>query len=80
MFLVAARALAEQVNDSDLDVGLVYPPLENIRAVSLKVAAAVATYAFNNNLAQVTAPSNLMEAMKDNMYYPAYSSSLIAKL
>lgn len=44
MMITAAEALAAQVTSSDLDSGCVYPPLSQIRKVSLKIAIAVADY------------------------------------
>jgi hypothetical protein len=42
LFATAARALADQVEESQLAVGCLYPPLSNIREVSARIAAAVA--------------------------------------
>ena len=42
MFLVAARALTEMVSEEDLALGSIYPPLTDIREVSLTPAVAVA--------------------------------------
>ena len=39
MFLAAAHSLADQVKDSDIERGRVYPPLSDIRQVSAKIAA-----------------------------------------
>lgn len=50
-FLVAARALADQVNKKDLDLGRIYPPLSDIREVSLVIAAKVAQYFYVESLA-----------------------------
>src|SRR5277367_3232870 len=51
MFLVAARAVAEQVSDENLAVGLIYPPRSRILEASLHVAERVATYIFDKDLA-----------------------------
>jgi malate dehydrogenase (oxaloacetate-decarboxylating)(NADP+) len=42
MFLVAARTLAQEVSETDLRIGRIYPPLPRIRDVSLAIAVAVA--------------------------------------
>ena len=45
LFLVAARTLAGCVRPSDLEQGALYPPLPEIRKISLAIATAVATKA-----------------------------------
>ncbi|CAK9296290.1 unnamed protein product [Gordionus sp. m RMFG-2023] len=47
VFLVAAKALADEVKDMHLQEGKVYPPLSEIRNVSLVIASKVVEYAFN---------------------------------
>ena len=42
----AAEALADIVQESDLAVGRLYPPLSEIRNVSIKIAASVAEEAY----------------------------------
>jgi malic enzyme len=44
--LSAAEALADIVQESDLAVGRLYPPLSEIRNVSIKIAASVAEEAY----------------------------------
>ena len=41
VFLSAAEGLAEIVSDADLAVGRLYPPLSEIRHVSIKIATKV---------------------------------------
>ncbi|XP_055949323.1 NADP-dependent malic enzyme-like [Argiope bruennichi] len=51
VFLIAAKALAEQVTKEDMDEGRVYPPLPTIRKVSLTIAAKVARFLYQEGLA-----------------------------
>lgn len=51
VFLVAAKALAEQVTKENMAEGRVYPPLDTIRKVSLTIAAKVARFLFQEGLA-----------------------------
>ena len=51
MFLSAAEALSDMVTDSDLSVGRLYPPLGNIREISVKIATKVATEAYQESTA-----------------------------
>jgi len=72
MFLDAARVLADLVDETDLGSGTVYPPLPQIRAISLKIATAVAQRAYEQQLAMVPKPTNLEEMIKNLMYDPCY--------
>jgi len=74
MFLAAANALAAQVTPADLEQGSLYPPLANIRAVSARIAAAVAEVAYQRGLAAKPRPANLLEFVQTQMYDPHYSS------
>lgn len=51
MLLAAARAVAAAVPQSDLDAGILYPPVAAMRATSLRVAVAVAAAAWDEGVA-----------------------------
>ena len=70
LFLVAARTLAQMVRQSDLDRGAVYPPLTDIRRISLAIATGVATKAYAMNLARRKRPSNIRQSIAAMMYKP----------
>lgn len=72
MFLVAAKTLAEMVSEADLASGAIYPPLANIRAVSISIAIAVAEVAYAKGLASVPKPDNVERVIIDYMYEPNY--------
>jgi malate dehydrogenase (oxaloacetate-decarboxylating)(NADP+) len=73
MFLVAAKALADQVDENDLAVGALYPPLTNIRTISHKIAKAVIEYAYEYGYAQLQPkPDSIDDLIKDYMYNPKY--------
>lgn len=72
MFLVAARTLAEQVSQDRLNKGALYPPLAEIRAVSAKIALAVAEQAYLEGLATLTRPEDLQGFIEGQMYKAAY--------
>ncbi len=72
MFLVAARALADQVGEDDLAARAVYPRLPTIRSVSLAVAVAVAEQAYREGVTKGPQPTNLRERIASSMYDPAY--------
>ena len=74
MFLAAAKALAAQVDEDDIAVGRVYPPLTKIRAVSARIAAAVAELAYESGLAVEPRPYNTLAYVKEHMYEPNYLS------
>jgi malate dehydrogenase (oxaloacetate-decarboxylating)(NADP+) len=72
MFLVAARVLAEMVDDNDLAMGSLYPSLANIRKVSLTIAVAVAETAWDQGLAQEERPADIMHMIAEQMFDPEY--------
>jgi malate dehydrogenase (oxaloacetate-decarboxylating)(NADP+) len=72
LFLRAARTLAAQVQPADLAAGTVYPPLQDIRAVSLEIATAVAELAWEQGLAQAPRPDDIRSAIRSLMYVPDY--------
>merc|ERR1719249_50064 len=51
VFLSAAEALADMVTEEDLSVGRLYPPLANIREISVKIAKKVAEEAYESGTA-----------------------------
>ena len=73
MFLAAADALAQQVSQENLDAGTLYPPLSDIRAVSLSIAVAVAEKAYETGLAQLERPEDLKTHIQTLMYQPDYT-------
>src|SRR6202051_154229 len=74
MFIVAARAVAEQVTDQSLATGLIYPPQSQILKASLHVATRVAEYIFDKNLARISRPNDIGALIRARAYRPVYSS------
>ncbi len=72
MFMAAARSLAGQVSQADLEQGSLYPPLEQVRLVSANIGAAVAEVAFAQEIAGVPRPDDLHEYVQAQMYQPRY--------
>ena len=72
MFLAAAQTLASLVSESDLENGSLYPPLDDIRAVSLEIALTVAEKAYQQNIARLQKPDDLKTVIKEYMYDPSY--------
>jgi malate dehydrogenase (oxaloacetate-decarboxylating)(NADP+) len=72
MFLVAAQAVAEQVTDENLAIGLIYPPQNRILEASLHVAERVAACIFDQGLAGVSRPDDIGALIRTRVYRPAY--------
>ncbi len=72
MFLIAARSLAEQVSQEDLDKGMIYPPLESIRDVSFNIALAVAEHVYEKKITKAERPDDLKQQIRSYMYDPGY--------
>ena len=72
MFIVAAEAVAEQVGQDSLDVGLIYPPQGKILQASLHVATRIAEHIFEHGLARVPRPDDLSGLIAKKAYVPTY--------
>ncbi|MFC2071310.1 NAD-dependent malic enzyme [Chloroflexota bacterium] len=72
MIFSAAKALAGEVAETDLEQGCIFPPLTKIRSISSVIAAAVAEVAFSQDLARTPKPDNLLKYIKSQMYEPKY--------
>jgi malate dehydrogenase (oxaloacetate-decarboxylating)(NADP+) len=72
MFIVAARAVAEQVTDEDLATGLIYPPQSRIFDASLHAAERIASCIFDQGLARVPRPDDIGALIRARAYRPVY--------
>ena len=72
MFLVAAKALANLIKQEDLDMGCMYPSLQEIRKASLAIAVAIAQRAYEKGLAQFPRPDDLEKHIENLVYDPSY--------
>lgn len=72
MFLGAAKALADLVSEEDLEAGTLYPPLSEIRNISLEIAVAVSQSAYQSNLAGRERATDLRQQIAATMYEPEY--------
>jgi len=72
MFLAAARTLAGMADTDDLAAGTLYPPLTDIRNVSLAIAVAVAETAWRQGHAREMQPADIGDVIAGRMYDPRY--------
>lgn len=72
MILVASRALASQVSDSQLEHGALYPPIEALSDISRAVALAVASEAVASGVAGIDAGVSLAGVVDESMWFPSY--------
>ena len=73
MFIVAAQAVAEQVSEENLSVGLIYPPQSHIFEASVHVAERIAAYIFDQGLARAPRPKDVEALIRAHVYRPVYS-------
>merc|ERR1719499_2622665 len=77
VFLSAAEGLADMVQDSDLAVGRLYPPLSALREISVKIATKVAIEAYKSGTASTYPEPEDKEAfIRQQLYSYAYNTSL----
>jgi malate dehydrogenase (oxaloacetate-decarboxylating)(NADP+) len=72
MFAAASRTLAAMVLPSDLEMGRIFPSLARIREVSAHIGAAVAEVAFQDGLAGVERPPDLLAMVQASVWEPVY--------
>ena len=71
-FLTAARTLSNIVSPSELERGLLYPPLKRIRQVSIAIAVAIVKNAKSEGLIKINIPDDIKSHIKNYMYSPKY--------
>ena len=72
MFIVAAKAVAEQVTEEDLATGLIYPPQSRIFEASLHVAERVAEQSSTRAWRGVPRPDDVGALIRAKAYRPVY--------
>lgn len=75
LFYVASKALASAVSDEQLQRGEIYPPVENIRDVSAKIAVALVQQLVKENNATKVTETDLQDLdkfVRDRMWQPEY--------
>jgi malate dehydrogenase (oxaloacetate-decarboxylating)(NADP+) len=70
VFLAAARTLATLVTSDDLEAGALYPPLRDLRRISVAIATSVANQVHASKLARARRPSNMTRQLEALMYQP----------
>ncbi|XP_063816258.1 NAD-dependent malic enzyme, mitochondrial isoform X2 [Pseudophryne corroboree] len=77
VFLEAAKALAEQLTAEELDQGRLYPPLSNIREVSVCIAVKVMEFVYRNGMAfQYPEPLDKNAYIRSKVWSTDYDSFL----
>lgn len=78
MLYAAAKALSQCLTEEEIANGQVFPSVENIRNVTLKVATAVVQCALDDEVAgfrpKIRRGASLEDFVASKMYYPTYHS------
>jgi malate dehydrogenase (oxaloacetate-decarboxylating)(NADP+) len=75
LFIEAARAMADQLSQTMLEQGVLFPPQKDIVKVEVQTAIAVAKKVFELDLARVKKPADISIWMRSLLYYPDYVQS-----
>ena len=80
VFLSAAEGLADMVTKDDLQVGRLYPPLKDLREISIKIATKVAEEAYKSGTASTyPEPENKEVFIRQQLYDYNYDRALPAQ-
>ncbi|KAF1668954.1 NADP-dependent malic enzyme, mitochondrial, partial [Aptenodytes patagonicus] len=78
IFLITAESIAAEVTEQNLAEGRLYPPLDSIREVSLKIAVKIVDWAYKHGLASwYPEPANKEAFVKRLVYSPDYDSFVV---
>lgn len=75
MFIVAAHAVADQATETNLALGLIFPPVTHIFEASLRTAIKIADYIFKNNLAGIQRPADIETHIRSLAFKPVYPAN-----
>lgn len=77
LFIVASESLSKQVSEKELTEGRMFPNLNRIQEVSLKIAEDVGKYALEKGLCHLhPSPESVSDLIKSNVYEPVYGNAL----
>ena len=68
MFAAAANALAELVSEKDLEEGVLYPPLADLRSISRAIARAVAKAACESGVGRDMNDQDIEDALNHEIW------------
>jgi malate dehydrogenase (oxaloacetate-decarboxylating)(NADP+) len=74
MFIEAAKAVADQVPDTLLKQGCLYPLQSNILETEIKTATRIAKLVFDTGLARVDRPADIEAFVRSHVYKPDYKT------
>ncbi|NXI46931.1 MAON protein, partial [Galbula dea] len=78
IFLITAESIAAEVTEQNLAEGRLYPPLNSIREVSLKIAVKIVDWAYKHGLASwYPEPADKEAFVRGLVYSPHYDSFVI---
>lgn len=72
MFLAAAEALANAVTDTEQAAGLLFPAIDRLTEVSVRVARAVMHEAVRSGLAEPLTDEQIEQRLTDGRWHPVY--------
>jgi len=72
LFIEAAKAIADEVSDAELQRGQLFPSQKDILATELRAAERVAKVIFDKKLARVDKPKSIHDLIQKNVYTPEY--------
>ena len=72
VFIVAARATADQVTDEQLAKGMLYPPQANVQDAAIKTAGKAAEKIFGLDLARVEMHASVDQLINSKKFTPQY--------
>ncbi len=79
MFIEAARATADQVDDKQLKMGLLFPPQSNILETEVQTAKRVTSIVFKRNLARTNQPPPLKNDDNNNIIINTWLHKMLYK-
>ena len=72
MFTLAAEVVAQSVAEGELQAGLLFPPLTELRELTLRIACAVVREANEQGLGTPIPDDRVESAVSDMIWYPEY--------
>ncbi len=74
LFVIAAETLSSRVTDSNLNKGLLYPPLNQIRDISIQIATKVAEKAIEMGDSKMEPLCDVESTIRSQAFIPEYRS------